>query len=79
MFLQVSTNVCRITVYLKSEAAMQCHRRGLMKIDPDTRAMKFEKIAAHQAAAQGSEGFGEEAGGINKVTVSVTSMKMLGS
>ena len=79
MFLQFSTNGCRIIVGLKSEAATQCHRRGLMKIDPDTRAMKFQKIAAHQAAAQGSEGFGEEAAGMNKATVSVTSVKMLGS
>ena len=78
MFLQVSTNGCRITVDLKSEAGMQCHRRGLMKIDPDTRAMKPQKIAAHQAAAQGSEAFGEEAG-INKATVSVTSVRMLWS
>ena len=33
---------------------MQCRRRELTKLDPDTTAMRSQKVAAQQAAAQGS-------------------------
>lgn len=79
MFIQVSTYSCRITVVVKSEGAMQCHRRGLTNIDPDATAMSSQNIAAQQAATQDSEVFGEEAAGMSKATVSVASVNIVES
>lgn len=79
LFLQVTTNNCRITVDLKYEGPMECHRRGRTEIDPDTTAMCFQKIEAQQAAAQYSGDFGEEAAGMSKATVRTTSVNIVGS
>ena len=66
-------------VDLKTKGPIGCHRRGLTEIDRDTTAMCFQKIGAQQAAAQGSEIFGEEAAGMSEATVCTTSVNIVGS
>ena len=78
-FLKISTNSRRFPVDSKLERAMQSHRRGVTKIDPNTTAMCFQMITAQQAAAPGSEVIGgKEAAGMSKAMVSSANVNVVG-